>query len=93
MAFEVAYHPDIGEDLASIAEPLKGRIRKTIEERLAKAPERYGEPLRRTLKGYWKMRAGDYRIVFEPSGENVLVLAIRHRKEVYRIAEKRRVQP
>jgi mRNA interferase RelE/StbE len=93
VALKVTYHPDIGNDLAGIAEPLKGRIRKAIEERLAKAPERYGEPLRRTLKGYWKMRVGDYRTVFEPSSESVLVLAIRHRKEVYRILEKRRGQP
>ncbi len=44
---------------------------------------RYGVPLRGTLKGYWKLRVGDYRIVFKITGQEVWVLTILHRREVY----------
>jgi mRNA interferase RelE/StbE len=47
------------------------------------------EPLRKTLKGYWKQRVGDYRVVFRVDGEQVLVLGICHRNEVYPLMEKR----
>jgi hypothetical protein len=31
------------------------------------APQEYGTPLRKTLKGYWKLRVGDYRVVYKIS--------------------------
>ncbi|MBP7233389.1 MAG: type II toxin-antitoxin system RelE/ParE family toxin, partial [Syntrophaceae bacterium] len=43
----------------------------------------YGEPLRKTLKGYWKLRVGDYRVVFKIIDSEVWILGIRHRKSVY----------
>jgi len=33
--------------------------------------------------GFFKLRAGDYRILYQVKGETVLVLRIRHRREVY----------
>jgi len=53
------------------------------------APHEYGEPLRKTLKGYWKMRVGDYRVVFRVAGEEIVVFGICHRKDVYPLAERR----
>jgi mRNA interferase RelE/StbE len=47
------------------------------------APEKYSEPLRRTLKGYRKLRVGDYRIVLKLAGEDIQILAICHLKDVY----------
>jgi mRNA interferase RelE/StbE len=40
-------------------------------------------PLRRTLKGYWKLRVGDYRVVFEFDRSMIIVLGIGHRKDIY----------
>jgi mRNA interferase RelE/StbE len=39
------------------------------------------------LKGYdhiYRVRTGDYRIVYEIIGEEVIIIAVRHRKDVYR---------
>ena len=44
---------------------------------------RYGVPLRGTLRGYWKLRVGDYRIVFKIAGQEVRVLTILHRRDLY----------
>ena len=84
MPFTLHYHPAVRvEDLPLIDRKTKDRIRKAIEERLRSAPHNYGEPLRKSLKGYWKLRVGDYRVVFKLVESEVWILAIRHRKSVY----------
>lgn len=84
MPFELKYHHAVREiDIPLLNETIKKRIKKAIEERLSIAPHRYGEPLRKTLKGYWKLRIGDYRVIFKIKGNEVLILAIINRKDVY----------
>ena len=84
MSFELRYHPDVKNiDISLLSGKLRGRIKRAIETRLATEPQRYGEPLRKTLKGYWKLRVGDYRIVFKVVKHEVLILGIIHRKKVY----------
>ena len=48
-------------------------------------PLKFGLPLRRNLKGYMKLRVGDYRIVYSISKKTVTVHVIKigHRKDVY----------
>lgn len=62
---------------------MRERIRRTFESRLMTVPQEYGLPLRKSLGGYWKLRVGDYRVVFKIEGKVVYVLGIRHRKSVY----------
>jgi mRNA interferase RelE/StbE len=89
--YSLRYHPLVkSEDLPKIDNKTKETIKKAIETRLITAPQNYGEPLRKTLKGYWKLRVGDYRVVFKVQAKEILILAIIHRKYVYGIAEKHR---
>ena len=84
MPFYLKYHPAVrNEDLPIIDRRMKDRIRKAIEERLQTVPHEYGDPLRKDLKGYRKLRVGDYRVVFKISGSEVWILGIRHRKSIY----------
>ncbi len=84
MPFTLKYHPDVRNiDLPLIDNKTKQRIKKAIEERLSVSPQDYGVPLRKTLKGYWKMRVGDYRVVFRVIENEILILGIRNRKDVY----------
>ena len=84
MAFNLKYHPDVkSADLPRINVKTRERIRRAIESRLMTAPQEYGLPLRKSLRGYWKLRVGDFRVVFKIEGEVVYVLGIRHRKSVY----------
>ena len=90
MALKFKYHPDVKRaDLPKIDAKNRGMIKRAIEDRLATQPETYGKPLRKTLKGYWKLRVGDYRIVFKVSSDDILILGIIHRKEVYGLIKKR----
>lgn len=84
MAYKLLYHPDIvKEDLPKIPRNIQEIIRRAIEERLAKDPSKYGEPLRQSLKGHRKLRVGDYRIIYRVENSVIIILKIGHRKEVY----------
>jgi len=84
MAYRLSYHADVKKtDLSKIDNKNRAMIKRAIEERLAIQPEKYGSPLRRTLKGYWKLRVGDYRVVFKISGYDIFILGIMNRKIVY----------
>lgn len=90
MTFRLLYHPEVKNDVARLDERLKQRVKIAIETRLTIAPHRYGEPLRKTLKGYWKLRVGETRVVFKISGDEILILAVIHRKDVYQKVERRK---
>jgi mRNA interferase RelE/StbE len=90
LPYALRYHPDVRAiDIPLLNETLKKRIKKAIEDRLMTAPQQYGEPLRKTLKGYWKLRVGDYRVVFKVVEQEVWILGIMNRKDVYNTVLKR----
>ena len=90
MAYHLVYHADVEKvDLPRIDEKNKSMIKRAIEERLTTQPEVYGKPLQRTLKGYWKLRVGEYRVVFKLRGNELRILGIIYRKKVYRDIGKR----
>ena len=90
MRYILKYSPEVKKnDLHKIDKPSRARIKKVIEERLAVRPEVFGRPLRRTLKGYWKLRVGDYRIIYKVINQTIRVYAIIHGKEVYKQVMKR----
>jgi mRNA interferase RelE/StbE len=89
MIYKLKYHPNVKKsDLPKIDVKNRNRIKRAIEERLTTHPEIYGKPLQRTLKGYWKLRVEDYRVVFKVSGDDILFFGIIHRKEVYKLINK-----
>ena len=82
--FEIFYHPDVPEKhLPRIAATEKLRIRRAIEQKLAFFPHEFGAPLRHTLKGYWKLRVGDWRIIYKIQGRVITILRVGHRREIY----------
>ena len=88
MPYRVRYHQDARDnDLTKISRTIQKRIKSAIEKRLLVVPERFSEPLRRTLKGYRKLRVGDYRIVLKLQDQDILILAVCDRKDVYQRME------
>ena len=87
MPYTLLYHPAVrSEDLENIPRNIQSRLARAIETRLTTDPARYGAPLRGILRPYWKLRVGDYRIVYKITHREVWILAILHRKEVYQLA-------
>lgn len=90
LTFEIIYSAVVvEEDIPRLAPLWKIKIQAAIGEKLFEYPDVYGKPLRRSLKGYRKLRVGDYRVVFRIAGSKILILAILHRSVVYKKMEKR----
>ncbi len=91
MEVEVYYHPKVlTEDIPSLSKTVRLRIKKAIENKLLTYPQTFGEPLRGSLVPLWKLRVGDYRIVYDLKDTKVYIHAIGHRKHIYtRIAPNR----
>ncbi|HEX3034488.1 MAG TPA: type II toxin-antitoxin system RelE/ParE family toxin [Thermodesulfobacteriota bacterium] len=84
MPYTILYHPKVKEeDVNLLDKKQRSIIAKAIETRLTNEPEKYGKPLRGSLKGYWKLRVGDVRVMFKIVGNEVQVLGIINRKIVY----------
>ena len=90
MIYDLVYHPDVKKiDLPKIDNKNKSMIKRAIQERLTTRPEVYGKPLQRTLKGFWKLRIGNYRVVFKIIEYKILILGIMDRKTIYSQIDKR----
>lgn len=90
MSFEIRYHEAVvSDDIPKLSQEWRDTIKNTIEKKLATSPEVFGKPLRHSLKGYRKLRVGDYRVVFRIERNIVKIFVIQHRSVVYKILKKR----
>jgi len=89
MIYSLKYHPQVRDDVKKLNIKIKNRVAKAIEQRLSTQPEKYGKPLRKSLKGYWKLRVGDIRVVFKIKAHEIIILTILNRKDVYEQINKR----
>jgi len=84
MTWQVLYHPDVArKDLPKIPRNMRARLKRAVESRLLVDPILAGAPLRKDLTGYRKLRVGDYRIIYRVQEEEIRVLIIGHRRDVY----------
>lgn len=82
MAGKVLYKSSVRHDLRKISQDDVARILRQISDELGRNP-RSGEPLQGEFKGLFKLRVGEYRVVYAISGDDVVVLRIRHRAKAY----------
>lgn len=70
-------------DLDRLTNPILARVQATIE-RLDKWPSVSGKkPLRGAMKGAFRLRTGDWRVVVRPAGDVIWIIRIDNRKDVY----------
>ncbi len=84
--YQIRYLEEVvGKDIPNLPTSAKTLIQRAIEERLTADPIGFGKPLRYSLKGHRRLRVSDYRIVYriEAKANTVLIVAIKHRKDVY----------
>jgi mRNA interferase RelE/StbE len=71
------------EQIARLPLKIQGRV-EDIVDRLEKWPNVSGaKPLRGRLKGRFRIRTGDFRIVFVVEGETITIIKVGDRKDVY----------
>jgi mRNA interferase RelE/StbE len=84
MAYAIEFVPSAAKEFAKLPKKERQRVGETIDD-LAEQPRPRGAE---KLAGVdaWRVRVGDYRIVYEVRDRTlvVLVLAIGHRREIYK---------
>lgn len=70
-------------DLARLDPPLRRQVAKRMDWLAEHADDMTAKALTGEWAGFFKLRSGDYRILYEVKGKTILVLRIRHRREVY----------
>jgi len=76
--WKVAYHSlVIDNDLKGLSRTDQKNILDIADQRLGQDPHAYGEPLKGAFKGYWRMRVGIYRVVYEIIKDDVVVLVVK----------------
>lgn len=92
LRYTLVYHPKvISDDIPELNGSWKKKIKNSVEGKLLQEPLLYGKPLRRDLFGCYKLRVGDYRVIYFVKVKTVYVIAIRHRREVYDTDFKKRL--
>ena len=84
MAYEIRFKPSAAKDLARLPRDAQRRIAPAIDGLAANARPPGAEKL--AGEDAWRIRVGDYRIVYEIE-DRVLVILVLHvgnRREVYR---------
>jgi mRNA interferase RelE/StbE len=83
--WSIFYVESAVDDISELDGSSKRIIKKVIEEKLMVDPLKYGKPLRRNLSGLFKLRVGDYRIIYQVKEHEVIVVVVKvgHRREVY----------
>jgi mRNA interferase RelE/StbE len=87
-AWRIQFDRAAVRDLRKLGADAEARVLRYLRERISDSqdPRRLGHALTGDRKGLWRYRVGDYRIVaaIEDDRFVVLVVAVGHRREVYR---------
>jgi mRNA interferase RelE/StbE len=85
MRYEIIIKPAAEKSLDRISKPIRTRIADALE-RLRDNPRPPGVVKMSGAENLWRIRIGDYRVVYEIHNDRLVVLVLRvaHRKDVYR---------
>jgi len=85
VSYSLSYRPSVEKDLQSIPHALVARIIARMD-RLPSDPFPVQSTKLQGAERLYRLRVGDYRIVYEvdPEARHILVQYVRHRRDVYR---------
>jgi len=83
LAFKITYKKSVYRDLKKISKSEAKRIVEQLEKELSKKADKF-PVLKGEFAGLRKYRVGDYRVVYVIIENDVVILRIRHRKDVYK---------
>ena len=73
------------EDLSKLDKPIAQRIIRKVAWFADNFDQITPEALSRDLKGLFKLRIGDWRIIYQLNGDTALICYVGHRKDIYDI--------
>lgn len=83
MRYELVYTQRAVKDIQKLDAQIKVRMGKTLL-RYKEAPFDFAERLTEPVIGTYRFRIGDYRVIFDIDGHDIVVLRVGHRREIYK---------
>jgi len=74
----------VKKHIPKIPATIKGQISRAINERLTIDPIGFGKPLAGDFKGLYRLRVGDWRVIYQVEGKTVAIRAIMLRRDAYK---------
>jgi mRNA interferase RelE/StbE len=83
MQYSLVYTKTSVKDIQKLDTVAKKRLKKKLEL-LATNPLHYSKKLIHSDLGTYRYRVGDYRVVFDLVGSQIIILRVGHRREIYK---------
>ncbi len=85
MPYRIEFTKSVGKQIVFLEKVIQKRLsKKMLELSESENIVTKAKMLSGSLAGMYRVRIGDYRIVFEVKGDVITIIAVRHRKDVYR---------
>jgi len=81
--YRLVYTNRAANDIEKLDIVARRRLKKALEK-LASSPLDYSTKLIDPKIGEYRFRIGDYRVIFDLIGEEIIILRVGHRREIYR---------
>jgi mRNA interferase RelE/StbE len=83
MEYTLLYTRTAGKDIQKINVATRKKLGLKLKK-LETNPLGLSKKLSNSPIGHYRYRIGDYRIIFNIVGQTIVILRVRHRREVYR---------
>jgi mRNA interferase RelE/StbE len=87
LAWTIDFDKKAKKEFVSLDKSAQKQIDKFLLKLIKSAnPRKFGEALKGNMQSFWRYRVGDYRLIcsIEDNVLTVVVLRVKHRKEVYK---------
>lgn len=83
MKHKLVYTKRAAKDIERLEVNIRNRIGRTLL-RYAEDPLKYAEKLIDPRLGMYRFRIGDYRVIFDLAKDDIVILRVGHRRDIYR---------
>ena len=83
--YALLYKRTAAKEIQKLPPQIKKRLKLKLEWFVAQDNLlEFAEPLTKSADAQYRFRVGNYRVLFDIEGSNIILLYIQHRREVYR---------
>jgi mRNA interferase RelE/StbE len=83
LKYRLVYTQRALKDIKNIDPQVKQRVGQTLK-RFESDPLKFAHKLTDLRIGSYRFRIGEYRVIFDLEGEEIVVLRVGHRSDIYR---------
>jgi len=84
-SYQLLYKKPAAKDVHKLPIQIQKRLKSKLEWFAEQTdPLCFAEPLTKPADAQYRFRVGSYRVLFDVEGNNLVILHVQHRREVYR---------